>query len=284
MFKYNIFWRSWFFDNNVRILRSEAKCLEMIRVRPTGQIDLTWPTWTADQVSYSTGTEPESVTPMSSPADLNLTWKQHVRDIGIFPHFWDNFGEILGKSGISPKILGKSPGILGENPGKSGILSLGPRTLRSQFLPDLNLTWHGSPSGTQNWPELNLNCTWTARIQVKFRYSSGNVWPVGRTLEMINFTSSFRAKKSMINDVLKYSSSSGGCDIQYLYNIHKRQIFKPFSKRFFFKKIWSNLHHKFKFFKKTLFFQKKGVYNGGPLGALFQEAKKKLIFLWSDCL
>jgi hypothetical protein len=48
---------------------------------------------------------------------------------------------------------------------------------------------------------------------------------------MIIFTSSFRAKKIMLYDVLKYSSSSGGaCDIQYLYNIYKRQVFKPFSK------------------------------------------------------
>jgi hypothetical protein len=47
------------------------------------------------------------------------------------------------------------------------------------------------------------------------------------------FTSSFRAKKIMINDVLKYSSSTA---LQYLYNIYKRQVFKPFSKCFFLKK------------------------------------------------
>ncbi len=43
-----------------------------------------------------------------------------------------------------------------------------------------------------------------------------------KCLELINFTSSFRTKKSILYDVLKYSSSSGGCDIQYLYNIYKR--------------------------------------------------------------
>ena len=26
-----------------------------------------------------------------------------------------------------------------------------------------------------------------------------------------------------------HDGSSGGCDIQYLYNIYKRQVFKPFS-------------------------------------------------------
>ncbi len=60
----------------------------------------------------------------------------------------------------------------------------------------------------------------------------------------------------------------GGCDIQYLYNIYKRQVFKPFSKYFFLKK-------KFKVIcilnlKNTLF---KGVYKGGPLCALSREAK-----------
>ena len=55
-----------------------------------------------------------------------------------------------------------------------------------------------------------------------------------RCLGMINFTSSFRAKKFMINDVLKYSSSTA---IQYLYNMYKRQVFKPFSKWFFLKQI-----------------------------------------------
>ena len=44
------------------------------------------------------------------------------------------------------------------------------------------------------------------------------------------FTSSFRAKKIMLYDVLKCSSSSGGGDMQYLYNIYKRQVFKPFMK------------------------------------------------------
>jgi len=34
---------------------------------------------------------------------------------------------------------------------------------------------------------------------------------------MINFTSSFRAKKSILNDVLKYSS---GTALQNLYNIY----------------------------------------------------------------
>ena len=52
-----------------------------------------------------------------------------------------------------------------------------------------------------------------------------------KCLEMINFTSSFRAKKFMINDVLKYSNSTA---IQYRYIIYKRQVFKPFSKWFFF--------------------------------------------------
>ncbi len=42
-------------------------------------------------------------------------------------------------------------------------------------------------------------------------------------------TPSFRAKKFMLYDVLKYCSS-GGCDIQYLYNIYKRTVFKPFMK------------------------------------------------------
>ena len=69
----------------------------------------------------------------------------------------------------------------------------------------------------------------------------------GKCLEMINFASSFRAKKIMINDVLKYSSSTGwqkiknkilrygsssDCSgsgyystaLQYLYNIYKRQV------------------------------------------------------------
>jgi hypothetical protein len=46
-------------------------------------------------------------------------------------------------------------------------------------------------------------------------------------LEMINFTPSFRAKKFIINDVLKYSSNTA---LQYLYNVYKRQVFKPFSK------------------------------------------------------
>ena len=32
--------------------------------------------------------------------------------------------------------------------------------------------------------------------------------------------------------------SSSACDIQYVYNIYKRQVFKPFSKDFFFKKIY----------------------------------------------
>ena len=41
------------------------------------------------------------------------------------------------------------------------------------------------------------------------------------------------AKKFMINDVLKYSSSTA---LQYLYTIYKCQVFKPFSKWFFFKK------------------------------------------------
>ena len=36
-----------------------------------------------------------------------------------------------------------------------------------------------------------------------------------------------RGQKSMINDVLKNSSSTA---LQYLYNIYKRQVFKPFSK------------------------------------------------------
>ena len=58
-----------------------------------------------------------------------------------------------------------------------------------------------------------------------------------KCLEMIHFTSSFRAKKSILYDVLKYSSSSGGCDIQYLYNIYKHQVFKPFSKYFFLKNL-----------------------------------------------
>ncbi len=70
-------------------------------------------------------------------------------------------------------------------------------------------------------------------------------------------------------DVLKYSSSSGGCDIQYLYNTYKRQVFKPFMKWFFKKKLWSNLHHKFK--KDVI----QGVYKGGPLGALSREANFK---------
>ena len=35
------------------------------------------------------------------------------------------------------------------------------------------------------------------------------------------------AKKFMINDVLKYSSSTA---LQYLYDIYKRQVFKSFSK------------------------------------------------------
>jgi hypothetical protein len=30
-----------------------------------------------------------------------------------------------------------------------------------------------------------------------------------------------------------HDSSSGGCDIQYLYNIYMRQVFKPFMKYFF---------------------------------------------------
>ena len=47
---------------------------------------------------------------------------------------------------------------------------------------------------------------------------------------MINFTSSFRAKKFMLYDVLKYCSSGGACDIQYLYNIYERQDVKPISK------------------------------------------------------
>jgi hypothetical protein len=34
-----------------------------------------------------------------------------------------------------------------------------------------------------------------------------------------NFTSSFRAKKSILHDVLKYSSSSGGCDIQAIFEV-----------------------------------------------------------------
>ena len=38
----------------------------------------------------------------------------------------------------------------------------------------------------------------------------------------------------MIYDVLKYSSSTA---LQYLYNIYKRQVFKPFMKWFFLKKI-----------------------------------------------
>ena len=61
-------------------------------------------------------------------------------------------------------------------------------------------------------------CMSNLRIQSKSR--------VNRSL--INFTSSsFGAKKFMINHVLKYSSSTA---IQYLHNIYKRQVFKPFSK------------------------------------------------------
>ena len=50
-----------------------------------------------------------------------------------------------------------------------------------------------------------------------------------KCLEIINFTSSCRAKKFILYDVLKDSSNSGGCGIQYLYNIYKRQVCKPFS-------------------------------------------------------
>ena len=50
-----------------------------------------------------------------------------------------------------------------------------------------------------------------------------------------NFTSSFRAKKSILHDVLKYSSSSGGCNIQAIFEVNF----------FFKKKLGSDLHHKF---------------------------------------
>jgi hypothetical protein len=74
---------------------------------------------------------------------------------------------------------------------------------------------------------------------------------------MINFSSSCRAKKSMINDVLKYSSSTA---LRYLYNTYKRQDYKPFSKWFFYKKFMKwftpSINKKFKGSVKWFFFQK----------------------------
>ena len=42
-----------------------------------------------------------------------------------------------------------------------------------------------------------------------------------KCLEMITFTSSFRAQNFILYDVLKYCSSGGAFGIQYLYNIYK---------------------------------------------------------------
>ena len=53
------------------------------------------------------------------------------------------------------------------------------------------------------------------------------------------YPTSFRAKKSMINDGLIYSSSTA---LQYLFDIYKRQVFKPFSKWFFFAKIYQVIY------------------------------------------
>ena len=72
-----------------------------------------------------------------------------------------------------------------------------------------------------------------------------------------NFTSSCRAKKFILYDVLKYSSSTA---LQYLYNIYNRPVFKPFSKHFFFKKIYevvSIINLKRHYFKGFL-------HGGGP--------------------
>jgi len=56
--------------------------------------------------------------------------------------------------------LGKSK-ILGENPGNLGFVPC-----RRKF--DLTWTWPDTDRGhvPQNWPDLNLNCTWPLPIQV----------------------------------------------------------------------------------------------------------------------
>ena len=58
---------------------------------------------------------------------------------------------------------------------------------------------------------------------------------------MINFTSSFRAKKFMINDVLKYSSSTA---LQYLLISISDKSLSRFRSDFFKKQLRSDLHHK----------------------------------------
>jgi hypothetical protein len=72
------------------------------------------------------------------------------------------------------------------------------------------------------------------RIYIQFFDNNARIFKSeAQWLEMIDFTSSCRAKKFILYDVLKNLNSSGGCDIQYLYNIYKRQVFSHFRSDFF---------------------------------------------------